>query len=106
MRPVDRSYRYAYQGQLAELNKETGWSHFESREYDPVIGRWLVPDPAGQHWSPYLAMRNNPVVSVDPNGELAGTIIGALVGAGVSAWKGENVWKGAVSGAIAGATLI
>jgi RHS repeat-associated protein len=101
----ETKYRYAYQGQFAELDKETGWSHFESREFDPVIGRWLVPDPAGQHWSPYLAMGNNPVVSVDPNGEIAGTIIGAAIGAGIAAWNGENVWKGALSGAVAGATF-
>ncbi|MCD9017903.1 LamG-like jellyroll fold domain-containing protein [Parachryseolinea silvisoli] len=105
LKPVDRSYRYAYQGQFAELDKETGWSHFESREYDAVIGRWLVPDPAGQHWSPYLAMSNSPVVSVDPNGEIAGTIIGAAIGAGIAAWNGENVWRGALSGAVAGATF-
>lgn len=62
------SYRYAYQGQFSERDLETGWTHFELREYDPVIGRWLVPDPMGVHWSPYLAMNNDPVSSVDPDG--------------------------------------
>ncbi len=41
---------------------------FHARMYDPVIGRWLVPDPAAQHFSLYLAMGNNPVSNTDPNG--------------------------------------
>ncbi len=61
-------YRYAYQGQYSEKDEETGWEHFELREYDPVIGRWLIPDPYGQYWSPYMAMGNNPVNTVDPRG--------------------------------------
>ena len=47
---------------------ESGWSHFEAREYDPVIGRWLVPDPARQFSSPYNGMGNNPIKAVDPDG--------------------------------------
>ncbi len=50
------------------------WSHFELREYDPIIGRWLSPDPAEQHWSPYLAMGNNPVNYADPDGGTDGPI--------------------------------
>lgn len=61
-------YRFGYQGQFAERDNETGWNHFELREYDAVIGRWLVIDPMRQHWSPYIAMSNNPVYMVDPNG--------------------------------------
>ncbi len=38
-------YRYGYQGQFAEKDEETGWSHFELREYDAVIGRWTAVDP-------------------------------------------------------------
>jgi RHS repeat-associated protein len=61
-------YRYAYQGQYAEKDDETGWNHFELREYDPIIGRWLGPDPEGQHWSPYLALGNDPINKFDLNG--------------------------------------
>gem|GEM_PF-2350785 len=60
--------RFGYQGDFAEEDDETGFNHFEAREYDPVIGRWMVTDPAGQHFSPYLSMGNNPISSVDPNG--------------------------------------
>src|SRR5690606_41204605 len=61
-------YRFGYQGQFAEEDEETGWYHFELREYDAVIGRWLVPDPYGVHWSPYVAMNNSPMNAVDPDG--------------------------------------
>jgi RHS repeat-associated protein len=61
-------YRYGYQGQFAEKDDETGWNHFELREYDPVIGRWLAPDPYSQYWSPYVGMGNEPVRGTDPDG--------------------------------------
>lgn len=61
-------YRYGYQGQFSEWDEETGWNHFELREFDPVIGRWLVLDPHRQHWSPYEGMSNNPANFVDPSG--------------------------------------
>jgi RHS repeat-associated protein len=61
-------YRYAYQGQFAEKDEETGWNHFELREYDPMIGRWLIPDPFREFWTPYVAFGNNPVNVVDPRG--------------------------------------
>lgn len=61
-------YRFGYQGQFAEKDEETGWSHFELREYDAVIGRWMVPDPYGQYPSPYTGSGNNPIVNIDPTG--------------------------------------
>jgi len=65
----DSFYRYGYQGLFSERDTLTGWNHFEAREYDPVIGRWLVPDPAKQHFSPYLAFSNNPINRIDPDGK-------------------------------------
>jgi RHS repeat-associated protein len=59
-------YRFAYQGQ--EKDDETKLTNFELRQYDPRIGRWNNPDPYQQHHSPYLAMSNNPVSSIDPDG--------------------------------------
>ncbi|SKC85190.1 RHS repeat-associated core domain-containing protein [Ohtaekwangia koreensis] len=61
-------YRYGYQGQFSERDLETGWSHFELREYDPVIGRWLSVDPEREHWSPFVGMANDPINCVDPDG--------------------------------------
>ena len=63
-------YRYGYQGQYAEKDKETGWNAFELRMYDGRIGRWLSPDPYGQFSSPYVAMGNNPITGMDPDGGL------------------------------------
>jgi RHS repeat-associated protein len=74
---VDESkYRFGYQGQFAEKDEETGWNHFELREYDPVIGRWLVIDPANQYCSPYVAFGNNPLSRVDPDGGADGDVGG------------------------------
>lgn len=62
------TYRYGYQGQYAEKDAETGWSHFELREYDPVIGRWTSADPKRQYYSPYIGIGNNPTNSLDKDG--------------------------------------
>jgi RHS repeat-associated protein len=45
--------------------------YFGVRTYSPRIGRWLVPDPAGQGFSPYVYCGNNPLMFVDPNGLLS-----------------------------------
>jgi RHS repeat-associated protein len=61
-------YRHGYQGLYSEKDEETGWNHFQLREYDAVVGRWLSVDPAGQYWSPFVGMGNNPSGGVDPDG--------------------------------------
>ncbi|MEP5363811.1 MAG: type II toxin-antitoxin system death-on-curing family toxin, partial [Reichenbachiella sp.] len=61
-------YRFGYQGQFAEEDKETGFTHFEAREYDAKIGRWLSMDPAKEFSSPYLSHGNNPIVFIDKDG--------------------------------------
>ncbi|MEO1049325.1 MAG: LamG-like jellyroll fold domain-containing protein [Bacteroidota bacterium] len=61
-------YRYGFQGEFAEEDSETGWNSFELRMYDAVIGRWLVRDPAFEFPSPYLALGNDPMNLVDPDG--------------------------------------
>lgn len=66
-----KEYRYGYQGRFAEREEETNYDQFEARLYDSRICRWMVPDPAKQYWSPYLAMGNNWVNLFDPNGKTA-----------------------------------
>ena len=104
---------------------------FGSRFYDPQIGRWHTPDPAEQFHNPYLAMGNNPVIYVDPDGELvwfvpviAGAIIGGYIGGSMAAgdgglnganwnpfggqqgsWQGTDWYKGAIVGGIIGAGI-
>jgi len=96
--PEELTYRYKYQGQFAEKDEETGWSHFELREYDPIIGRWLVPDPMRQYWSPYVAYGNNPVNIVDRRGGEGDPVNGQLNEAGTHQWglnatTGEYGWS-------------
>ncbi|TKC60288.1 hypothetical protein FBD94_15395 [Pedobacter hiemivivus] len=73
---ANNDYRYGYQGQFSEVDKETGWNNFDLRMYDPAIGRWMSTDPYGQFDSPYVGMGNNPISSVDPDGGYS--LIGAL----------------------------
>ncbi|MCH7410703.1 hypothetical protein MM239_14945 [Belliella sp. DSM 111904] len=40
--------------------------------------RWFGVDPQDQFASPYLAMGNNPMMMIDPDGELAGLVLGAM----------------------------
>lgn len=64
----DDRYRFQYQGQFAEMDTVTGWNHFELREWDGRIARWMATDPYGQFASPYNGMGNNPMSGVDPDG--------------------------------------
>jgi RHS repeat-associated protein len=61
-------YRFGYQGQFAEKDEETGYNQFQLRLYDSRINRWLTTDPYNQYHSPYMAMGNNPLKTIDPNG--------------------------------------
>jgi RHS repeat-associated protein len=56
---------------------EDGMYHASFREYSPVQGRWMRPDPAGlaavdpsnpQTWNRYAYVTNNPLSLVDPFG--------------------------------------
>jgi RHS repeat-associated protein len=59
-------FRLGYQGQ--EYEGAVKMYGFALRMYDQRLGRWHATDPYEQHWSPYLAMSNNPVSFVDPDG--------------------------------------
>lgn len=60
-------YRFGYQGQ-EKTQDESTWDNFELRNLNHDLGRWSAPDPYGQFASPYIAMGNNPVSYVDPDG--------------------------------------
>jgi RHS repeat-associated protein len=66
---------YSFAGQNQDT--VTGYDDFLFREYSPVQGRWLSPDPAGmaavdptvpQSWNRYSYVMNNPLALVDPLG--------------------------------------
>jgi len=65
----------------------TGWYDFHARQYDAALGRWFGVDPQDQFSSPYLAMGNNPVMGIDPDGEFVIPLIAAAVGGGLNLWS-------------------
>ncbi|WP_052705199.1 RHS repeat domain-containing protein [Flavobacterium sp. 316] len=63
------NYQYKYNGK--ELQTELGLNMYDMdmRDYDPVIARWVNPDPIVHFdYSPYSAFDNNPVFYADPSG--------------------------------------
>ncbi len=41
-----------------------------ARYYDVDLGMWISVDPMRQHFSPYTYGANNPIMRVDPNGNM------------------------------------
>jgi len=93
---------------------------FHARLYDPQLGRWFAHDPIKRFSNPYMAMANNPVSFVDPDGKdpiVIGMIVFAVVGAyigGSSAnggelnpmewnWQSGDTYVGMGIGAVIGA---
>lgn len=56
---------WRYKGK--RVDKEIGLMYFGYRYYDPEVGRWISPDPAGAIDGPnlYVYARNNPIKYVD-----------------------------------------
>ncbi len=51
-----------------EFDVETGLYDFHARLYDPEVARFYGPDPAGESFSPYTYVGNDPISFVDPTG--------------------------------------
>ncbi len=102
---------------------EFGLIDMNGRVYDPMLGRFLSPDPYVQlpgyadNFNRYSYCLNNPLVYTDPSGEfiwfvVGGAIIGGWIGASTTAedgfslnpnnW-GDDWWKGAIVGGVIGA---
>jgi RHS repeat-associated protein len=65
---------YAFTGR--RLDKETGWYHYRTRYYDPIVGRFTIRDTIGI-WTDksgvgngYTYVGNRPASATDPFGEL------------------------------------
>ncbi len=88
-------YRYAYQGQFAEEDEETGWLAFDLRSYDPRMARWMSMDPYHEFHSPYLAMANSPINYTDPSGGTTDSPIfdydGNFLGTDSEGFKGDII---------------
>jgi RHS repeat-associated protein len=66
-----------YSGQPYE--DDIGLYNFRGRLYDPVLRRFISPDPQRQFPSPFVYAGNNPIVNIDPNGEMSKDAIGGLI---------------------------
>ena len=83
-----------------------GLINMNARLYDPVLGRFLSPDPYvqmpdfSQNFNRYSYCLNNPLVYVDEDGEFVHLIIGAVVGGAINVianWKTiqqKGFWAG------------
>lgn len=63
--------RYRYCGK--ERDEESGLDYFGDRYYATWLSRWLSVDPQvleRTQWTPYVYVRDNPVVNYDPTGSL------------------------------------
>ena len=105
--------KYLYQGKEWQTDLGLNLYDFHARQYDPYLGRWWVQDPQQQFASPYLAMGNNPISLVDPDGEFVPLLIGVgmLVNVGMQMYSGNingtgdffaAAGVGAASGALGG----
>lgn len=68
-------YRYGFQGQENdnEVKGEGNSIDFGARLYDPRLGRWFAVEPKERlqpSTSPYSFVNNNPIILVDPDGEI------------------------------------
>ncbi len=94
------SNAFTYQAKEWQSDLDLGLYDFHARQFDPILGRFISVDPAGQFASGYLGMGNNPVIGIDPDGEFVWLVpiaIGAVVNTAAN-WNhissADNFWDG------------
>jgi RHS repeat-associated protein len=111
------NFRAKFSGKA--FDPASGLYDFTARRFDPLLGRFISPDPQMQYVSPYLYAGSDPASMIDPDGEfafLAAIAIGAVVGAYFGAvsvtgsfnpldwdWSSGATWAGLIGGAAIGA---
>jgi RHS repeat-associated protein len=81
-------FRRGYTGH--EHLPELGLINMNGRMYDPVLGRFLSPDPYvqapdfSQNFNRYSYCLNNPLKYTDPSGEFWHIVIGAVIGGAIN----------------------
>ncbi len=81
---VASNFNYKFQGKELQLDGNVRLYDFGSRMYEPTVGRWFNADPQNQFYSPYLAMGNGYIITVDPDGEWVHIAIGAVIGGAIN----------------------
>lgn len=91
-----------------------GLINMNARLYDPVLGRFLSPDPFvqmpdfAQNFNRYSYCLNNPLIYIDENGEYWHIIAGAIIGGTINLitnWdEFDNFWEGLASFAVGAGT--
>jgi RHS repeat-associated protein len=97
----------SYSFDHATIQRQASMNWVSTCTYDDLTVRWTLPDPAEQFHNPYLAMGNNPVVYVDPDGEFILTAL-ALIAAPFTAGASLTLLPytiGADIGAYAGGAM-
>jgi RHS repeat-associated protein len=62
---------FLYNGKELQKDLDLNWYDYGARMYDAALGRWHVIDAKTEKyssWSPYNYVMNNPVKSIDPDG--------------------------------------
>ncbi len=104
-----------FTGQI--LDEDTGLYYYGARYYDPEVARFvqadpIVPSPGNpQTLNRYSYVNNNPLKYVDPSGHFliavialltTAGVVGAAIGAGLSAARGGSALQGAYAGLFVG----
>ncbi len=110
---------FRYRGYI--YDEESGFYYLNSRYYDPQVGRFVNADSyvstgtGTLGYNMFAYCNNNPVMYVDPSGELAllatmaiGALVGAFINISVSMLVAQSndqeyTWKNAVADGIGGA---
>lgn len=77
-----------------ELDDETELNYFGARYLDPMLGLWISVDAARQYFSPFTYVGNNPILAMDPDGNVG--VVGGVanVGFGIAYNYVESVLSG------------
>ena len=87
----------AYKYNDKEWQKDVKWLDYGARMYDPVVGRWWLPDPFAELYystSPYAYCLNNPIRFFDPDGRIVrdanGNIVARTVNSNATYFSGTQ----------------
>ena len=88
--PIDTANRHRFAGKEEQAFAGLPYIDFGARLYDPATARWNTSDPMAEkyHWSsPYVYCLDNPINSVDPDGNVVWFIplVKGLAGAAIDA---------------------